>query len=122
MRRSAKFLADRGISPDVILSSPLPRAWQTAELMAAALRLKVIEETRLRPGFGHEALAEIVADYAGKDIMLVGHEPGFSMVIWDLTGGRIKMAKGGLARVDLEDPSDLRGHLVSLIPPKISSR
>jgi phosphohistidine phosphatase len=122
MRRSAKFLADRGVSPDVILSSPLPRASQTAELIAAALRMEVKEDPRLGPGFGHEKLSQIVAEYSDKDIMLVGHEPGMSMVIWDLTGGRVKMAKGGLARVDLDDPSDLRGHLVSLIPPKISAR
>jgi phosphohistidine phosphatase len=122
MRRTAKFLADRGISPQVILSSPLPRALQTAELMAAALRMEVVIDPRLGPGFGHEALAQIISERAPEDIMLVGHEPGFSLAVWDLTGGRVKMAKGGLARVDLEDPSDLRGHVALLIPPRISSR
>jgi len=121
MRRSAKFLADHGVTPEIILSSPLPRARQTADIMAAALRMEVVEDPALGGGFGHDALVKLVEEHAPKDIMLVGHEPGMSMVIWDLTGGRVKMGKGGLARVDLEDPADLRGHLVSLIPPKISA-
>ena len=54
--------------------------------------------------------------------MLVGHEPDFSQAIEALTGANVKMAKAGLARVDLADPTELRGQLIWLIPPKIAGK
>jgi phosphohistidine phosphatase SixA len=56
-------------------------------------------------------------------IMLVGHEPDFSQTIGALTGGRVVVKKGGLARVDLQpDSGALAGDLVWLIPPKVLIR
>lgn len=80
--------------PDVVLSSPKVRAWQTAELAAAAWGGSVVE---------HGALVGLDADEAlglatlGPRVLLVGHEPDLSQVIHDLTGARVKMRKGGVA-------------------------
>lgn len=80
--------------PDVVLSSPKVRAWQTAELAAAAWGGTVVE---------HGALVGLDADEAlglatlGPRVLLVGHEPDLSQVIHDLTGARVKMRKGGVA-------------------------
>jgi phosphohistidine phosphatase len=56
-------------------------------------------------------------------MMLVGHEPDFSLTISALTGGgRILLKKGGLARVDLTSSEPLQGELVWLLPPKVMTR
>ncbi len=119
MRRVAKFLAELKVNPEVILSSPLPRAIQTAEIVADELELDVTREPVLGPGFDPDNLPELIERFKGKDLMLVGHEPGMSEAIEKLTGANAKMAKAGLARVDVEDDTELRGQLVWLIPPKI---
>jgi len=121
MRRVAKFLAGIGVAPDVILSSPLPRAVQTAAIAAAAMGLEVMEEASLTPGFDEQKLAAILSAHNEQDILLVGHEPDFSGAIEMLTGGTIKMAKAGCARVDV-DETRRRGQLIWLLPPKISAR
>ena len=50
--------------------------------------------------------------------MLVGHEPDFSGLIRALTGGIVKIGKGGVARIDL-DAGGEAGRLIWLIPPKV---
>ena len=120
MERTAAFFAERGIKPGRILSSPLVRAWQTAEITAKALGMKVENEDRLAPGFDRDALELILESFPDEDLMIVGHEPGFSHTIRDITGGEIKMGKGCLARVDYE-PRNGRGILVWLLPTKITA-
>ena len=119
MKRVADFLADHDIIPAVILSSPLPRAYQTAEAVADRVDLEVSEEPSLAPGFDSKKLAALLKQNAGQDVMLVGHEPSFSGVIAALTGGSVKLAKGAIARVDVDDPEQMRGQLVWLITPKL---
>lgn len=124
LRHQAAFLAGLGLDLDLILSSPLTRAAQTAAIVAGRLGLadRVLEEPRLAHGFGVAALAAILADLPAdqRRIMLVGHEPGFSTVVGAITGGsEVVCKKGGLARVDLDDGADLRGRLVWLLPPRV---
>src|SRR5438105_1492710 len=89
MERVAEFLADRGVKPDRILTSPLPRALQTAEIAAEALGMGVEEEPLLAHGFAISGLRKIVGAHPGEDLMVVGHEPSFSDVILELTGGDV---------------------------------
>src|SRR5262245_47356052 len=58
MRKSARGLAEAGVSFDVILSSPLVRARQTAEIVAAAMvpRPAVVIIESLSPGSGPAAV------------------------------------------------------------------
>jgi phosphohistidine phosphatase len=107
-----------------ILTSPLVRARQTAEVVAERLGVKAIEEPALAPGFNARRLQDVLKRYpdAGA-LMLVGHEPDFSRTIAQLIGGgRVEMKKGGLARVDLESIDSPRGRLVWLLAPKMLSR
>jgi phosphohistidine phosphatase len=95
---------------DVCLTSPKVRAEQTARLACKHLDVEVEIAEELRGGrFDAVALA------AGRgDVLLVGHEPDFSNAIADLTGGRVKLRKGGIACVEenllhaLLRPKDLR--------------
>ncbi len=120
MKRVAAFMADHDVVPSILLSSPLPRAYETAVIVADDLELEVTEDAALAPGFDVEKLGGLLRRHANQDLMLVGHEPGFSDTIGALTGGNVKLAKGGLARVDLDDPSQLRGQLIWLLSPKLT--
>ncbi len=126
MAESAKTLDSLSLGLDAILTSPLARACQTAEIAAEGLGLEKVlaEDERLAPGFNPEALAQILKDHSrAKALMLVGHEPDFSETVSAITGGsEILFKKGGLARVDLTDIAALKGQLAWLIPPKILSR
>ncbi|HEV3409220.1 MAG TPA: phosphohistidine phosphatase SixA [Chthoniobacterales bacterium] len=122
MEQIAEFLSELGAAPSVILSSPLPRARQTAEIAAKALKLEVQEEPLLKKGFSAAKLRTMLRRAKGGDVMIVGHEPDFSAVIRELTGGAVALKKGGVARVDLEDATSTNGTLVWLIPPKVMRR
>jgi phosphohistidine phosphatase len=122
MERIAEFLAELEIEPAAILSSPLPRASQTAEIAADALGMPVQQVDDLGKGFSLSKLRPLLERADGEDLMLVGHEPDFTTVIGALTGADAKLGKGGIARVDLENSSAVDGKLVWLIPPKIARR
>jgi phosphohistidine phosphatase len=120
VRAEAQGIHRMGLDPALIMTSPLVRAAQTAEIVAEHLdmRGRLLHEERLEPGFGLEQLEQILRenDHAGS-ILFVGHEPDLSQTISDITGGsRIVCKKGSLARVDLPDHSVRRGELVWLIP------
>ena len=122
MRREATAIWRLEPSLDVIISSPLVRALQTAEIVAKAQAstARLITDDRLAPGFGPKDLAAIVAEHrTAKGLMLVGHEPDFSETVGQLTGGgQIAVKKGALACIEVEDPVSLTGTLVWLIPPR----
>jgi len=123
MEREALTLALLRLPLDRILTSPLVRARQTAEIVARRLNLldALEEDDRLSSGFGTAELSRIVREHRGLTaLMLVGHEPDFSSVISAcIGGGRVECKKGCLVRVDIEDPASLEGILVWLLPPRV---
>ena len=121
MARIAKFLAGLQVKPARILSSPLPRALQTAEIAADALDVELEQDRSLAKGFTPAKLRALLKRAQGADLMIVGHDPDFTANIRALTGGDVKLGKGGIARVDLDDPAGA-GRLIWLIPPKIARR
>ncbi len=124
MRAEARALAAIRLRVDALLTSPLTRARQTAEIVAQALGAAVQEEPRLGLAFDLAALHAILGEHpqAGS-LLLVGHEPGLSMTIGALIGGgRVVCKKGSLARVDLYSVEPPRGELLWLLPPKALAR
>jgi phosphohistidine phosphatase len=107
---AGRALAALGVKLDACLSSPKLRAEQTARIACEQLGVEVEIAEQLRGGpFDAAGLA------AGRgEVMLVGHEPDFSDAVAELTGGRIKLRKGGLAALedgllhDLLRPKELR--------------
>src|SRR3954451_12811731 len=96
-----------GVDLDACLSSPKVRAADTAKLACEALGGDVQLEPRLAGGpFDADELAAGL----GEHVMLVGHDPDFSMAVHTLTGAQVRMKKGGLAGVD-------RGELKVLLRP-----
>lgn len=126
VQRIGAYLAGAGLRPGVIVSSPLVRAWRTAELVAEALGLgeRLVADERLGHGFDRSALAGVVAEHGAEDaLLLVGHEPSFSAVVGELIGGgRVVCKKGGLARVDVDGPDLAGGRLVWLLSPAHMAR
>ena len=117
LHRVGDLLARLKADPELILTSPLPRAAQTAAIAAEHLSVGVREEKLLAPGFAPADLKRLLRKYPHQIVMLVGHEPDFSSVIASLTGGRIKLLKAGVALVDLDAG---KGRLRWLLPPAIA--
>jgi phosphohistidine phosphatase len=118
VRKVAKLLSQLKVAP-FILTSPLPRASQTAAIAAEVLDVKMREESNLKPGFNAVRLGKVLREFSCDSLMVVGHEPDFSDTIRELTGGAIKLSKAGIALVDL-DESSMSGRLRWLVPPKIA--
>ena len=121
MRDVAKFLVRLNVRLNLIVTSPLPRASQTAEIAADYLKAKLRKDELLAPGFGMTELRTVVKRHNAKTLMLVGHEPDFTMVISGLTGASLKLSKAGIALVDVDAESE-QGKLLWLFPPKIARK
>jgi phosphohistidine phosphatase len=119
MKKVADFLRRLDLSLDQLITSPLPRAKQTAEVVAKRFELKLQEDELLEPGFGGVELKRLLKKYPGESVMVVGHEPDFTKTISALTGASLKLSKAGLALIDV-DPTTMRGKLLWLFPPKIA--
>jgi phosphohistidine phosphatase len=122
MAKQANSIAKLDLGLDAIITSPLVRAYQTAEIVAERLDMldRLIVDERVSPGFGPYQVAEILEEQPDADsLMFVGHEPDFSLTIERLIGGgSVECKKGSLARVDLVDSGPMSGVLVWLVPPK----
>jgi phosphohistidine phosphatase len=96
-----------GVALDACLASPKVRSAQTAELACESLDVEVELEPKLAGGpFDAEALAAGLGD----EVLLVGHDPDFSMAVHSLTGAQVRMKKGGLAGIE-------KGELKVLLRP-----
>jgi phosphohistidine phosphatase len=103
---AGRALAVLGVNIDVCLSSPKLRAVQTAERACEPLGVPVTIERRLagEPFDVHELVVGL------GEVLLVGHDPSFSLLLHDLTGAQARMKKGGLAAIS-------KGELVALLRP-----
>jgi phosphohistidine phosphatase len=102
-------LAELGVKPASILSSPLLRARQTAEIIAKELKFSGKCEARdeLSNGTTTPSLLKALQPYASRaEIILVGHMPSLSEHLAALIGGGkaegLALGKGGAACVDLD--------------------
>jgi phosphohistidine phosphatase len=103
---AGRALEALGAHIDACLSSPKVRAMQTAQLACASLGVEVTVDRRLA---GEPFDIDDVTAGLG-DVLLVGHDPSFSLTLHDLTGAQARMRKGGLAAI-------AKGELVILLRP-----
>lgn len=91
VRSAAHVLVDENEAPLLIVSSPLVRALQTAEIVAAATKLgdrggSIEVRRELAPGGDGAALVRALLGEQKKRCLLVGHEPDLSGLIMQLVG------------------------------------
>ena len=124
MRAAADGIAALGIKADVVLTSPLIRCRQTADIVAARLGREPVEDERLAPGLDLEGLAEALLRHPDAGSVLVcGHQPDLSDVVADLIGGGdVEFRKGSLALLDLAGARPGGGRLRALYPPSALRR
>ena len=99
---------------DAILTSPLPRAVQTAQPVARVLGLEVQTVDALAPGHGPEEPLALLPG-RGERVLLVGHEPQMSGIALHVTGGCIHMRTAMLAHLELEPAEAANGQLAALL-------
>jgi phosphohistidine phosphatase len=123
-RRQAKLLKQAGMLPEIVLTSPLARARQTAHefCMTGGVPGEVIQGW-LACGMDPEtAMRELSGFLEFERVAIVGHEPDFSNLIeWILgvSGGYVKVKKGSIACLRVNPPAQ-HGMLKYLIPPKLA--
>jgi phosphohistidine phosphatase len=123
-RRLGVALAARGIRFDLILSSPLPRARETAEELIEGLGdphppLDFADE--LAPGAKPRKLDRHLLKFDGEAIALIGHQPDLGEYAARLIGSKkasVELAKPGVACIACEDPPGKGcGSLTMLLTP-----
>ena len=106
MRRQARWIRSKKIRFDVIATSPLTRAYETAEIVARSVgqknALSIWEE--LAPGGDLETICYHAAQFGEEaKVLITGHEPALSILISRIISGRddafVVIAKGGLAKI-----------------------
>jgi phosphohistidine phosphatase len=107
LKKEAKALETLDVGFDVIISSPLVRARQTADVLAETLKSKppVIQSDSLAPAGTPTAVMQDLAKHARKArIALVGHEPNMGELAARLPGARtpLDFKKGAVCRIDFE--------------------
>ncbi len=110
---------------DLIISSPLIRALDSAKITAEALGYdKKIKTTKyLIPGYPQRSLFNFLQEFNNENrIMLVGHEPHLGYLASTLLGISehvIEFKKGGVCRIDIKEfPPAEKGKLIWLLTPK----
>jgi len=123
-RRAARLLKGAKCRPEIVLTSPLVRARQTADEFCEAAEVPgAVIQGWLACGMSPErALKELTGFCEFKRVAIVGHEPDFSGLIEWLLGtscGGVDFKKGAIACLRI-DPPARHGLLRFLIPPKLA--
>jgi phosphohistidine phosphatase len=131
MRQAAAGLRSLDYVPELILSSPLLRARQTADILIEALgkgiEIKIFKA--LAPNGARRDLFQSVAAYGNrlKRLMLVGHQPSLGEIAGEILWGSpehfVELKKGGACVIELDRIGDPpQGSMVSLLTPSILRR
>ena len=125
MRKEAKALAALGVDFDQILSSPLVRTKQTADILSQAMpsQPSIATSDALAPAGTPTAVLQELGKHMRKArIALVGHEPNIGELAGRLIGSRtpLEFKKGAICRIDFEVfPPKGQGHLRWFVTPKM---
>lgn len=119
MQAAATGIARLDLGFEAIVTSPLTRCLQTAEIVGAVLGIAPRVAPPLRPGLHVHSLISLLLEYPEAEAVLVcGHQPDLSTVTADLiAGGWVEFKKGALALIELPVLREHAGHLVALHPP-----
>lgn len=116
-RAAGRALVKLEVAFQLVLTSPRIRALDTARLACQELGSDFVVDNSLSSEFGIDDALELAAA-AGDDkrVLFVGHDPDFTQVVFDLTGARIDLKKGGVAGVRML--GSRKGELLVLLRPR----
>ena len=128
MRRNAAGLRALNYLPELILSSPLPRARQTAEILLEEFEKKM--ELKIAPALApsgeREELYREIRRYEKKlkSLMLVGHQPSLGEIAGEIAFGSpecyVNFKKGGACAIEWESVRGApRGIMIALLTPSV---
>lgn len=124
----ARALKTMGVAADVVVSSPLVRAKQTADIIHAQVGGERAMTDSLSPGVTVASVYKFLKKYdTALDIFLVGHEPDMGEIVKDLIGAGFEFTlpfqKAGVCCVEVADlPPTMPGILKWLVTPQILSK
>jgi phosphohistidine phosphatase len=121
-RRCLEAVLRAGARPDAIVHSPLVRAVQTAQAAAELLDppAGLCEDEGLACGAQLRDVEEIARQHSVDTLMLVGHNPDFSVIAGELIGSAaVPLKTSGIAAIRLPVVSAGAGELQWLIKPKL---
>ena len=110
---------------DIVLSSPLTRAVQTAEIISSQLQpdQNIIKDNNLGTGSRTPDLIELLNSFDYENVAIVGHQPDLSIHINNFCGtGNFNLVfpPAALAKIEFENSIKYgRGKLVYFIPPNV---
>jgi phosphohistidine phosphatase len=125
LRKTARGLNAIGVGFDQIVTSPLVRTRQTADIFAEELKAKppVVTADALAPAGTPASVIQEIARHVRKPrVALVGHEPNLGELAAQLIGSRtpLEFKKGGICRIDFDVlPPKGAGALRWFLTPKI---
>jgi phosphohistidine phosphatase len=124
VRRVAEGLATLVPRIDRLATSPLVRAVQTAEIVAAQYDCDPVTVEPLAPGNDPDAVVKWLRGQRGETIAVVGHEPDLSALACYLLTGKVSsfltLKKSGTCLLDLDDPAGPgKARLEWLLVPRV---
>jgi phosphohistidine phosphatase len=131
MQQAAAGLRALDYIPDLILSSPLTRARQTAEILLKAFGkgIEIEIAPALAPSGSRQELYRDFSEYEKNldSLMIVGHQPSLGEIAGEIAFGSpehfIELKKGGACVIDLASVRGIpKGSLVALLMPTILRR
>jgi len=130
LRQTGLGLKKLGVSLDLVASSPLIRARETAENVTEIVKCKEPIQLwdQLAPGGAIDGLMQKLQNHQDKNsVLLVGHQPDMGFLASFLIFGSNKISlafkKGGICCVQINEvPPQFPGELVWMLTPKILKR
>jgi len=125
VKASAEFWKNYVNELEMIFSSPLKRAMQTARIIKEVFNMKseVLQEVSLLNGGLTEDLLNIASAFGAEDVAMIGHQPDIGLHILRMAGGNevhIKILPASIAKISFKgSPVMGEGNLEFLIPPII---
>lgn len=116
-RAAGRALARLELPVHLAFTSPKVRARDTALAACEALGIEPIEHEPLAEGFDRDdALELVLAGDTDQRVLVVGHNPDFEQVLYDLTGARVELRKGAIAGMRVKGSTS--AELIALLQPR----
>ena len=127
MNEAARGLRALGCIPDVILTSPLPRAKQTADILVQFLGKQIplrLFDALAPSGTHSDVYKEMRRHQEVGSLMLVGHQPSLGEIAGEIAWGSpehyVELKKGGACAINVDAQTPIpRGTLLWLVTPSI---